>query len=226
MDPVWGDCETEPQASGSWNEKRRVASVFRRLIQRLVAVDAPEGALAGVAERLEETLEAISPWPQRSALEGFAEGATSGNVHAMFDRSPMVGLSNPLSPPMRLRDENGVIRGTVSFGAAYEGPPGHVHGGFIAAAFDEVLGFAQSLTGHPGMTASLNIKYLHPTPLHCELWVEAKVSRIDGRKILAQGQLGRDQLTLAEASGLFVSVDADKIRKLVGKSAIKREAPE
>ena len=34
---------------------------------------------------------------------------------------------------------------TPRFGAAYEGPPGSVHGGIIAAAFDEVLGMTQSL---------------------------------------------------------------------------------
>ena len=39
----------------------------------------------------------------------------------------------------------------MTFGSAYEGPPGCVHGGFVAAAFDEVLGFVQSLGGQPGL---------------------------------------------------------------------------
>jgi hypothetical protein len=43
----------------------------------------------------------------------------------------------------------------VTFGSAYEGPPGCVHGGYVAAAFDEMLGFVQSLGGNPGMTARL-----------------------------------------------------------------------
>ena len=41
---------------------------------------------------------------------------------------------------------------TVTFGSAYEGPPNSLHGGFVAATFDEVLGFVQSLGGNPGMT--------------------------------------------------------------------------
>ena len=45
--------------------------------------------------------------------------------------------------------------GVVTFGDAYEGPPGCVHGGFIAASFDEMLGFVAGATGKPGMTARL-----------------------------------------------------------------------
>ena len=55
-----------------------------------------------------------------------------------------IGRSGPLS---------GIA--TVTFGSAYEGPPGCVHGGYVAAAFDEMLGFVQSLGGNPGMTARL-----------------------------------------------------------------------
>ncbi len=60
-------------------------------------------------------------------------------------------------------DAHGVI-GHANFGVAYEGPPGYVHGGIIAAAFDEVLGMAQSLTGNPGMTGTLSIRYRRPDP--------------------------------------------------------------
>src|SRR6185436_18331747 len=108
---------------------------------------------------------------------GYAETANSGDVTALFDYSPLIGLSNPIAPPMVLRVEGDVVRGTVTFGAAYEGPPRHVHGGLIAAAFDEVLGFAQSMTGNPGMTGTLTIKYRKPTPLHTELRVEGRVTR-------------------------------------------------
>ena len=42
------------------------------------------------------------------------------------------------------------VVGHVVFGDAYEGPPGCVHGGFIAAAFDEVLGFTSRSPACPG----------------------------------------------------------------------------
>ena len=48
----------------------------------------------------------------------------------------MVGLANPLAPPMTMEadEEAKVIRGEVHFGRAYEGAPGCVHGGYLAAA--------------------------------------------------------------------------------------------
>ena len=36
--------------------------------------------------------------------------------------------------------------------AAYEGPPGYVHGGWVALTFDEILGMTNIASGHPGMT--------------------------------------------------------------------------
>ena len=62
----------------------------------------------------------------------------------------MIGLSNPLAPPIRVRQSGErSAEAHARFGAAYEGPPGCVHGGWVAAAFDEVLGFVQSLGGQP-----------------------------------------------------------------------------
>ena len=39
-------------------------------------------------------------------------------------------------------------------------------------------GFAQTLTGNPGMTGTLNVVYRKPTPLKTELRFEAKVDRV------------------------------------------------
>jgi acyl-coenzyme A thioesterase PaaI-like protein len=106
------------------------------------------------------------------------------------------------------------VRGGVLWGAAYEGPPGCVHGGHIAAAFDEVLGMTQSLVGTPGMTGVLTIKYRSPTPLHTELTFSARVARVDGRKIFTEGALHNGDVLCAEAEGLFISVDFAKFEAM------------
>jgi len=136
---------------------------------------------------------------------------------AFFDKSPIIGLSNPLSPPIRLESDakNERVFGYVNFGSAYEGPPGCVHGGWVAAAFDEVLGFANSLTGSPGMTARLTVHYRKPTPLHTDLRFEATVDRIEGRKIFASSRLRAGELLTAESEGLFVSVQPPKFLALI-----------
>jgi acyl-CoA thioesterase FadM len=80
----------------------------------------------------------------------------------------------------------------------------------IAAVFDEVLGFAQSLSGRPGMTGRLTIHYRSPTPLHTELRVEGRVDRMDGRKIFTTGRLFHGDTLCAEAEGLFISMDPQR----------------
>ena len=90
--------------------------------------------------------------------------------------------------PLHLKVRGDKVHGTAVFGAAYEGPPGCVHGGFIAASFDEVLGMTQSMTGHPGMTGTLTIRYRRPTPLHAEIRFEAELDRVEGRKIFTVGR--------------------------------------
>jgi len=211
--PYWK--AVEMQASGAWAEKRRLAAAMRQVIERLFTSDAPEDELRAAADGLERYARRLDTHPRRALPVGFGESANAGDVGAFFDYSPMIGLSNPLSPPLRLRVEDGVVHGAVTFGSAYEGPPGHVHGGFVAAAFDEVLGFAQSITGSPGMTGTLTIRYRRPTPLRVPLRFEARVLRTEGRRIFTEGRLFAGERLCAEAEGVFVSVDFRRMQELV-----------
>ena len=197
-------------------QKRRLSAAMRQVIERLVTTDAPEAELRVAAERIEQYAEHLRTHPKRTHLEGFAETANAGDVHGFFDYSPLIGLSNPLSPPIELREVDGVVHGRARFGHAYEGPPGHVHGGYVAAAFDEVLGYAQSLTGNPGMTGTLVVIYRRPTPLHRELTFEARVERVEGRKIFVVGTLHAGEELCAESEGIFISFDRERFRKLAG----------
>jgi acyl-coenzyme A thioesterase PaaI-like protein len=210
-------------ATGAWAERRRLAKAMRAVIDRLVTSDAPEDELRRAAEALERYAERLATHPQRYSPAGFAETANAGDVNAFFDYSPLIGLCNPLAPPVVLRVEGDVVHGTVTFGAAYEGPPGHVHGGLIAATFDEVLGFAQSMTGHPGMTGTLAIRYRKPTPLYQELALEGRVVRVEGRKIMTEGRMYVGETLTAEAEGTFISVDFAKMQALV--AAAERRDP-
>ncbi len=100
-----------------------------------------------------------------------------------------MGLSNPLRRRSCSTCRSDKVVGTVTCGSAYEGPPGHVHGGYVAALFDELLGLTQSLSGKHGMTGRLTVHYRSPTPLHTELRVEGTLDRSEGRKILCSGRM-------------------------------------
>ena len=197
-------------------EQRRLADRMRTVIDRLVATSAPEEALRYAADSLERLAAEFEQYPQGNTYEGFAEAANAGgDQQAFFDHSPLIGLANPLSPPVVIRVEDDHIDGRVTFGAAYEGPPGCVHGGYIAAAFDEVLGSAQSLGGRPGMTGTLTIRYRSPTPLHTPLRFEAGVTGVDGRKIFTTGRCFADDVLTAEAEGIFISIDRERVEELL-----------
>jgi len=203
------------------NELRRLAHATRRLIDGLVMTDATEDVLREAADAVEAVaLHFHRPDRPvtRSALEGFGEASTSGDPYAFFDHSPMLGVSNPVAPPISLRRTGEQeVTGTVVFGAAYEGPPGCVHGGFVAAAFDEVLGAAQSFSGQPGMTGTLIVRYRSPTPLHDELRFTATFDRVEGRKVLTSGTVHAGARLCAEAEAIFVSMrpgQMDELRQL------------
>jgi hypothetical protein len=84
---------------------------------------------------------------------------SSGARESFGDLSPIRGRQNPVAPPLSVERAEGpdgpriVAHGTLS--RAYEGPPHGVHGGIVAAMFDEVLGAVMGLAPPPGVTATL-----------------------------------------------------------------------
>ena len=187
---------------------------MRLVIERLVATTAPVEALGRAAEELEAIAEELAGYPYGRLYEGFAESANAGDPHAFFDHSPILGRANPIAPPIEVEVEGEGVLGRVRYGSAYEGPPGCVHGGHLAAAFDEVLGVAQSITGNPGMTGTLTVRYRSPTPLHRDLRFTGRVDRVEGRKIFTIGECHDGGTLTAEAEAVFISVDFSRIVQL------------
>jgi acyl-coenzyme A thioesterase PaaI-like protein len=213
--PHWD--ATKTSGAEAWDQKRRLADAMRLVIERLVPSNAPEEELRAAADSLERYAESLKEHPRLINFH-YAESANAGDVGAFFDQSPLIGLANPLAPPITVgKSGPRTAVATVTFGSAYEGPPGCVHGGYVAAAFDEVLGYVQSLGGSPGMTGTLTIKYRAPTPLHTELFFEAEILRVEGRKIFTRGRVFAGDVVTAEAEGLFISVDLVKMAKLLQK---------
>ncbi|MGI8794461.1 MAG: PaaI family thioesterase [Acidimicrobiales bacterium] len=203
--------EVTPQRT----QARRLAEAMRVVIERLVATRAPADVLEEAAVALETIAASLEEHPRGHSYEGFAESANSGDPHAFFDHSPIIGRANPLAPPLSLVVVDGRVEGTARYGSAYEGPPGAVHGGHVAAAFDELLGMTQSLSGKPGMTGTLTVRYRRPTPLQAELRFEGELDRVEGRKIFTVGRCYAGGELTAEAEAIFISVDFAKIAKMM-----------
>ncbi len=95
----------------------------------------------------------------------------------------------------------------------YQGYPGVLHGGIVAALLDEIGGRAAMIGDHDHfmMTAKLEIKYRQPTPVGQPLSVAGKLLKRRGRLALAHteirlpdGQVSAEaELTLAELPDAF-----------------------
>ncbi len=196
-------------------ESRRLAAAIREIITHLVRTSAEVEQITEAADELEALARQFSEFPAGAAYEGFAEAANAGAAMAIdperlafFDHSPLIGLANPLSPPLSMRhdpDNADQILGHVTFGPAYEGPPGFVHGGYVAAIFDELLGATQSLSGTQGMTAHLDVDYKSPTPMGERLEMRGWLKSRDGRKIWASAELRHGDRICVTAQALFVA---------------------
>ena len=205
------------QHGGGPNLEHRVsvADAARRLIDELLSTTAPDATLAEAAALVQQANALLRGQPHGRPYDSFAESSISGDARGFLDNSPVAGALNPLAPPLRVEVEGDRVIGIATFSQAYEGPPGCIHGGFIAATFDEVLGFVQSFTGRPGMTGRLTVRYRSPSPLFRPVRFEGWVDRVEGRKIFTQATLHDGDTLTAEAEGLFISIDPEVFLRLM-----------
>ncbi|MCU1401481.1 MAG: hypothetical protein JWN62_4590 [Acidimicrobiales bacterium] len=193
-----------------------LADATRTIIDELMRSTADDAEFVQAAGLVVQAAQLLREQAHGRSYEGVAEASLSDGASKFIDFSPFIGVLNPLAPPLSVRfDEDRTVIGTCTYGAAYEGPPGCLHGGFIAAAFDEILGFAQAYSGRPGMTGNLNISYRSPTPLFREVTFVGRLDRVEGRKIFASATLSDGDRLCAQAEGLFISMKPAVFERLM-----------
>jgi acyl-coenzyme A thioesterase PaaI-like protein len=208
------DAEAKEQP-GKWQARRHLAQVLRHALARLLEHDVPETELRAASDRVERYADGLTAYPRLGYALFRDENVMAGDVIAYFDKSPIIGLANPIAAPVIAyqRVDDGV-EARATFGIAHEGAPGCVHGGIVAAVFDEVLSFTQPTRGQPGVTASLTIHYRAPTPLNRELIFEAELVKTEGRKIYARGRCRAGDVVTAEAEALNVRISDERHKSL------------
>ncbi|EON22794.1 thioesterase superfamily protein [Nocardioides sp. CF8] len=115
----------------------------------------------------------------------------------------VVGIRNPVAPPLAIVHHDDRVSAEFELSAAYEGPPSLVHGGVSALILDQLLGEAAAAAGKPGMTGTLTVRYRRATPLGA-LRGEARVDRVDGIKTYAVGHIADAEGVCVEAEGVFI----------------------
>jgi acyl-coenzyme A thioesterase PaaI-like protein len=139
----------------------------------------------------------------------FSEQPADGGNRTHFPDCIVTGPANPMgiAADIHRQGDEAVLRTTL--GQAFEGAPGRAHGGVVAALFDEVLGFVLSIVRTPAYTGKLVVSYRAPTPLGVELEFRGRLRSRHGRKLTMVGEARHGDEVIAQAEGLFISVDPD-----------------
>ncbi|HCK65486.1 MAG TPA: hypothetical protein DHW49_04415, partial [Anaerolineae bacterium] len=86
-----------------------------------------------------------------------------------------------------------------------QGPPNHAHGGASAAILDEAMGLVVWAAGHKVAAVNLEINYHKPLPLNQKMFLEAKIAKVEERKIFSVGEIRTaESIVTVSGSGIYV----------------------
>jgi acyl-coenzyme A thioesterase PaaI-like protein len=182
------------------------AAELRRLAGLLVSLEHANPTVDDVVAQCAEwqrALSASAPIDPTPRIEPDGTDAQRVYLSHAFD----IGSYNPCFPEYRFdRIETDSAEGSVTFPVVYEGPPGLVHGGFLAVFFDCVIQHQNCATELSGKTRSLNVKFRRPTPLLTPLRFDISRAEVDrGITSTARLLLDDEVLCIGEATTLALA---------------------
>ena len=187
-------------------ELRSLVSRVHDLIDAVANTEVDTDTLAetaatveGLTERLNVARREIGTMVARELGDGTTEIGTITNIVA--------GDTNPAAPRLALMRTDEGLRAEITLNTIYQGPPGLVHGGWIAAMLDQAVGSVSAVETSPGLTANLEIDYRRPTPLFTPLEITSWVDRVEGRKVYVAGQIRAHGEVTAEGTALMIRVE-------------------
>jgi acyl-coenzyme A thioesterase PaaI-like protein len=210
-----------------WRAASALADEMRRAIAALATNEVPRASLDRASELAAALCAELEGPPRPRWYDADSiPGTPSVEARSAYTaQSPIRGRLNPIAPPLHgnpvtQQDGSQAVVATARLGPAYEGPPHGVHGGWVAALFDDVLGQAQQLVRKAGVTATLKVRYRDITPLDEELRFTAWIHADQGRRVTARATCHAGDTLTADAEAIFIGVDFDAIR---GRMRERRE---
>ena len=173
----------------------------RSLVDAAIRTEADAKTVAEVKRVIDAAIARL----RERQLDGAFGVRVTESGESMGWGNAVIGIRNALAPPLFThRDSEGRISADFHLGAAYEGPPGHVHGGVAALILDHVLGEAASPDRQPRFTGTITMRYLRPTKLG-PLRTEAIRIRSEGVKTYCSGHIADAEGITVEAEGVFIT---------------------
>ncbi len=194
----------------------RLGTALRRLGHAVIGYEVD-------AQTMEETISLVDRISESFELElprirefSHFSGGYEGEVpdHSQLTSHvarPGSGPGSPHGLDMEVHRRGDRIEAVFTLGASHEGAPQRSHGGFVALAFDDAMGFVLSVLKVMAFTGELKIRYHAPTPLRRELVLHAWLDRREGRKLFIDASLREnvvDAPILASASAIFIAIES------------------
>jgi hypothetical protein len=169
------------------------AALVRRITAQLLSLEHREPEVERLLSELrqvEEVLQEKVP-PDPAPRVG---AATSGQGRVYLDHARDIGAYNACFPEYEIVVDGDRAQGTIAFAVPYEGPPGIVHGGFLAVFFDCVVQHHNCELGEAGKTTSLALRFRRPVPLLTPLAFTIERASAEGRihseaRLLSDGEV-------------------------------------
>ncbi|MDP7541821.1 MAG: PaaI family thioesterase [Acidimicrobiales bacterium] len=198
----------------------RLADEVRALLVDLHTLDPTAEVLGEAADRVaavRDSLGDVVRWRWYEVPADEVDEDDEARLRVEYrDHSLFRGGRSPLAPPLAVTTggddaDKPIVVGEVRVDRCHEGPPGRIHGGYVAGLFDDVLSGTLGLVdAGQAFTARLQIRYRKPTPIDVDLRFEAWVERHSGRRLIARARCLAGGEVTAEAEALFVTVSRDQ----------------
>lgn len=193
---------------------------MRRIANDLLRGDHAASDLLAMAERLRVEADALSAAPDRvpdysrfDQPESMPIPAEGEEFFNSPDR-PFSGRGHPYGLPLRVYREGDRAVTDVVLERAHQGAPGMAHGGFVAAIYDDLLGFLLMFQETIAFTAYLTVNYKAGTMIGEPLRYEGWIDRVEGKKIFLAGECCDSSGTVVTTcEGLFIDA-SDRFRDL------------
>ncbi len=209
-----------PAVSGGTDDPRLAAAAgVRKLAHAISAHEADDQTLHRISEFIADVMPALEGTPRRERIvptfgkgalgEGAVIDAKAKGRHPMDDRA-IAGPANATSVDFQARREGDEVVADAYFGAAFEGAPGRVHGGMVAAVFDDLVGFILGMVGQPGFTGRITVVYKAPVPTERPVEFRARLRERAERTLIVDAEVRLGDKILATCEATMVLVDGER----------------
>jgi acyl-coenzyme A thioesterase PaaI-like protein len=192
-----------------------LGDALRDLTSRSIGTEVAVDVLRRVAEHARELAVTLTERQRRpdepSSVDDLRRGQRPYN--------PVVGLGNPVAPPMRVEIVDGAAIGSCTLDWRYEGPFTYAHGGISALLLDQIMGYAAAAAGHPGVTGRLEVRYRATVPLGQPLHLQARLIDVLGIRAAVRASISLATApddALVEAEGRFLALRPEQATRLFG----------